>query len=176
MSWHTGGAAIKGSDSDPASLLESLGFPGLKLSREVDGEEASSSSLEGKAVAVVEGWTFVWDPIMLMLPDPTIFESAIFPAVVEAQFCVLSQAGGVFAFVMEGTSGTHGYAFYRSGVRERVWLAQEGAAILDEGNPLPGEDKFNENSDSEQRVLLMLERQTSVPLDHVMGARFTVWA
>jgi hypothetical protein len=176
MSWHTGGAAIERAlATDPAAVIRSLGLGGKDTGRTVSGEEASSSSLSGRAVGTVGGWTLVWDPMLLMGDDPSgAFGEGMFPAALEAKLAALSNRGRVFAFLMEGASGTYGYGLYAGGRRVRCWLSQEGSPVLDEGAPLPGESGFAHADDGEGRVLGMLEAITGVSLDDMLEVRFTV--
>src|SRR3990172_5185919 len=138
MSWHTSVLAIEGDHLDRAAeLLRDLGFPSLTLVGEVDGDGAGSSSLSGKAVGLVQNWTLVWDPMMFISDDPSgVFEDSIWSSQLESRLRALSSAGRVYSLLTEGASSTHGFAWYRQGRRERLWLWQEGAIVLDDGPPL----------------------------------------
>lgn len=176
MSWHTGGVAIQGVVAgDPASVVASLGFAGSFSGQMVSGDVAGSSSLDGRAVGTVGGWTFVWDPMMLMDDDSAgAFDSGIFPIAVEARLRQLSMGGRVFAFLTEGASSTHGYSVYADGRRIRTWLTQEYESVLDEGEPLEEEGAFMDEEDGEQRVLGMLTAITRVTFNDIFETQFAV--
>src|SRR5215472_12958228 len=67
MSWHTSALVIEGDHARRGpDLFEDLGFPGLAEVSEVSGDEAGRSALQGRALGLVRGWTFVWDPMMFL--------------------------------------------------------------------------------------------------------------
>ena len=176
MSWHTGGVAIEGDvASDPAAVTAALGFAGEFRGQTVSGDGAGSGSLHGRAVGRVGGWTFVWDPLMLMGDDPAgAFDAGIFPTVVEERLAALSRGRRVFAFLTEGTSSTHGYAVYFGGNRTRLWLQQEGQPVMDEGPAIREEQPFADEEDGEERVLGLLQAVTGVNFDEIFATEFQV--
>jgi hypothetical protein len=179
MSWHTSAIAIQGDHAGAAVvLLDAFGLPGLARVGQVDGDTAGSSSLEGVAVGVASGWTLLWDPTVFLGPDPTgSFGSGLWPTKVEDELVRLSQRVAIYSFTLEGTSGTCGFAWYQDGRRQRLWLAQEGNVILQEGPELPQEAAaMAEERDDEQRIFLLMHMLTGVAIGETMTLRYALYA
>jgi hypothetical protein len=124
-------------------LLADLGLPGKRDVGVVSGDQAGASDLQGRAIGVVQGWTVVWDP-MMFIPDGLddfegLFETGIWCAAVEQGLLTLSQRSRVYSFVVEGSSDSHGFAWYVNGRRRRLWLSQEGSFVMQEGPRLAEE-------------------------------------
>ena len=83
----------------------------------------------------------------------------------------------MFSLLTEGASSTHGFAWYRQGRRERLWLRQEGAIVLEEGLPLPEETAaVAEEPDEEGRLFVLMAKLTGISLDDVFGRQFQIFA
>lgn len=179
MSWHTSAIAIEGDHTKRgAALLAELGFAGLAPVGVVTGDGAGSSDLHGRAVGCVKGWTLVWDPTMFVAEDSAgVFEDSIWSRQLEDALFALSRAGGVFTFITEGASSTHGFASYRAGARVRLRLSQEGVIVMEDGNPLPEEiSVFAEDADEEQALFALLSRVTGTTMDDLFAQEFQVYA
>jgi len=179
MSWHTSALVIEGDHARRGpDLFEDLGFPGLAEVSEVSGDEAGRSALQGRALGLVRGWTFVWDPMMFFVPGEHdgAFQSSIWSARLETALLVLSRDGRIYSFIAEGTSGTHGFAWYVQGQRKRLWLQQEGTLIMQHGGPLPEEVQAKSGEpDAEYLLFLMMEKLTGVSIGDVFSHQFKVF-
>ena len=179
MSWHTSALVIEGDHARRGpDLFEDLGFPGLAEVSEVSGDEAGRSALQGRALGLVRGWTFVWDPMMFFVPGEHdgAFQSSIWSARLETALLVLSRDGRIYSFIAEGTSGTHGFAWYVQGQRKRLWLQQEGTLIMQHGEPLPEEVQAKSGEpDAEYLLFLMMEKLTGVSIGDVFSHQFKVF-
>lgn len=182
MSWHTSALVIEGHHADRgAQLLADLGLPGKRDVRAVSGDQAGASDLEGRAIGAVGGWTVVWDA-MMFIPDGLedlegMFETGIWSASVETALLRLSQRSRVYSFVVEGSSGSYGFAWYVKGQRRRLWLSQEGSVVLEDGPPLSEEaPAAQEEPDGEQRMFVLMRALTGVSIADADAASYRVFA
>ena len=165
MSWHTS-AVLIGLDrsGDVPAFLDELGFPGAVFLRSVDFEEATGLGDMGSAltvaVAVVDGWTALWGPILVADQD----------ALVRA-----SQQGLALTLIMEGASDTYGFELFRDGAKVRGWLEQAGQIIHDVGDPLPEELEVVDRSDHWETRLLRLVERVAVPIEHLSQAEYDLY-
>lgn len=165
MSWHTS-AVLIGVDrsGDVPELLEELGFPGAAFLKSVDFEEATALGGLGSAltvaVAVVDGWTALWGPILVADQD----------ALLRA-----SEQGLALTLIMEGASDTYGFELFRDGAKVRGWLEQAGQIIYDAGEPLPEELEVLEDFDRWETRLLRLVERVSVPIQRLSGAEYDLY-
>jgi hypothetical protein len=145
MSEHTAAIfANRDASDDPVSFLERLGFSGLELRGPVDADEAGSINLDGVAIACHNGWTVVYNtPDMFgsgSLPDldaPP--QNGLWPKPVEKRLIQLSLESDVLSYLMEGSTGTYGLAWYVGGKRLRLFLHHHQKVVFDEGKPLDSE-------------------------------------
>jgi hypothetical protein len=178
MSWHTSGLLIRADwHTRPAALSHQLGFPEPELEGRVSFEEATSLGSPGWAIGYVGGWTAVWDAHMflnLTNPQPPAPQS-LWPAKVEAGLARLSERSQVFSLLLEGASGTFGFALYRDGSRVRCYLRQADTIWISLGTTLPEEVEVSASSrDEETRILLLLQRLT-VPISQLAGIEYDVY-
>jgi hypothetical protein len=179
MPWHTSALVIEGDHEERAAeLLADLGFPALKRGPQITGDEAGESSLPGRAVGVVNGWTFVWDPLMFAPNHPSEpFEDGIWSRQLDQTLARMSRQGRVYSFHSEGASDTHGFAWYAKGALRRSWLWRHGEVAFEKGAILPEEQAaVAEDPDEEGRLFVLMEKLTGVSLDDVFSHRFTVFA
>jgi hypothetical protein len=161
-------------------LLADLGLPGKRPVGVVSGDQAGASDLQGRAIGVVRGWTIVWDP-MMFIPDGLddlegMFETGIWSAAVEQGLLTLSQQSRVYSFVVEGSSDSHGFAWYVKGQRRRLWLSQEGSVVMEEGPRLAEEAAAAEEPDGEQRMFVLMKALTGVSIADADSASYRVFA
>jgi hypothetical protein len=145
------------------------------------GDDVGSSSLEGRATALVGGWTVVWDPMMFVPDDMDdfagMFEEGIWTDGVDRALSRLSKGGRVYSFVAEGSSDTHGFAWYVDGKRRRLWLSQEGHVAMQDGTPLPEElASSSEEPDPEQRLFVLMEKLTGLSIGTADAATYRLFA
>lgn len=182
MSWHTSALVIEGDHGGRGSaLLAELGFPGRSEVGEVDGDTAGSGDLGGRAMAVVSGWTIIWDP-MMFIPDDLndlegMMKDGLWAPAVERTLARLSENAKVYSLLAEGASDTNGFAWYVKGERRRVWLSQAGEVVLDTGALLPEESEARkEEPYDEQRLFLLMEKLTGVSMNAAVAATYTLYA
>jgi hypothetical protein len=145
MSWHSAALFINRDASDDLhGFLEHLGFVGLELRGPVDEDEAGSIHLNGVAIACHNGWTIVYN-------TPDMFGSGIlcdlnkppwrslWPKPVEKRLVDLSAGSKIVGFLLEGATGTYGFAWHVGGRRLRLFLHHKSEVVFDEGKPLKGE-------------------------------------
>jgi hypothetical protein len=182
VSWHTSALVIEGHHAERgAQLLADLGLPGKQDVGAISGDQAGASDLQGRAIGLVRGWTVVWDP-MMFIPDGLddlegMFETGIWSAAVEQALLTLSQRSRVYSFVVEGSSDSHGFAWYVSGRRRRLWLSQEGSVAMEEGPRLAEEAAATaEEPDGEQRMFVLMKALTGVSIGDADAASYRVFA
>jgi hypothetical protein len=156
-----------------------LGCSGLRQVGEVDGDEAGSLHLGGKAVGVVDGWTLIWDPMMFLGEGPEVaVPPGLWPRQVEEALVHWSQRTRIYSFLTEGSSGTYGFAWYANGTRRRLCLRRQGTLVLEDGSVLPEErdaearepnEEPDENPDDEQVLFALMEGLTGVSMDAVLS-------
>lgn len=179
MSWHTSAIFIAEREpTDFASLLSDLGFRDGVSSGAIDFEEATSSVAAGKSVAHVNGWTVICDPMFFVCLDALEtggipLQTGLWSDSLDAILREKSANGGVFGFVTEGASGTHGFTWYDKCDLRRAYLYQDGQVLLDEGKPLLAESEIDE-SDQEQRLLLLMEK-LCVSFATLVGVEFQMF-
>lgn len=177
MSWNTSAILIHSRIGDaPEQCFASLGASGGKFVRSISFDEAASSSLEGLALAVVEGWTLIFDPVMFMnLHFPAEESPSIWPRTLDRRLLELSREQEVVSFLLFGVSGTSGFAHFIGGERKRVFLYQQGEQLKNVGAPSTQEQQaFAEKEDEEQAILSLIER-LSVDWDKVAEAEFALF-
>jgi hypothetical protein len=104
-------------------------------------------------------------------------QGSIWSVRLETALLTLSKGGRVYSFITEGTSSTHGFAWYVQGQRKRLWLWQEGTVIMQHGEPLPEEVRAkSEEPDEEQRLFVIMEKLTGISIDDVLAQQFKVFA
>jgi hypothetical protein len=162
-------------------LLADLGFPGLREVAQVNGDEAGSINLEGRAIGVVSGWTLVWDPVMFIPDDPVqakeVFSESLWVPAVDRALARMSASSRIYSFVTEGTSGTHGFAWYVQGTRRRLRLCGEGVTLLEDGAPLPEElTATSDEPDEEQQLFVLMKLLTGVSVAEAYPVMFRVFA
>jgi hypothetical protein len=178
MSWHTSALLIEGDQIQRGpALFEDLGFPGLAAVSEVNGEEAGSGGLPGRALGLIRDWTMVFDPWMFIAPGSHVPKGHMWSAELETALLTLSQGRRIYFFIAEGVSATHGFAWYAQGQRTRIYMCQEGTAIMEDGEPLPEEmEARSEEPDEEQRLFLVMEKLTGISMHEVFARRFKAFA
>ena len=125
MSWHTSAIVVQGNHiAGIEKLLASFGFPGMTRTGEISGDAAGSSGLPGRAVAFVDGWTFIWDPMMFRPLSPADQMAGMWPEQLDQALIEISRSYRIFSFITEGTSSTHGFSFYADGELRRLLLSQ----------------------------------------------------
>ncbi|WP_165250466.1 hypothetical protein [Paludisphaera soli] len=165
MSWHTSAVLIGVDRSDGmAEFLEELGFPEARRVRSVSFQEASGfGDADGPltvAVATVDGWTSIWGPLLVADGEALLRASRQAP---------------VFTLIMEGGSGTYSFEWYRDGSRVRLWLAQRGEVLREEGEPLAEErETLGDDGDGEQRILKLMDSLT-VPFERLASAEYDLY-
>ncbi|SIO65145.1 hypothetical protein SAMN05444166_7603 [Singulisphaera sp. GP187] len=165
MSWHSS-AVLIGVDraSDIVGLLEELGFPGAHYLHSVSFDEATSvGDFDGSltlAVAIVDGWTSIWGPFL------TADQNAL---------SRISKEGPVFTLILEGSTGTHGFEFFRDGSRVRERMEQEGEGRSEVGEPLAEELELFRNSDDGERSILDLMGKLTIPFDRLSSVNYDVY-
>lgn len=144
---------------NPARLLEVLGFPNAKFERTISFSEAGSSNLTGRALAVTEDWTAIFDPqaFGIFVGAPT--ADGFLPAILERKLAVLSREAEVFSFMLAGTSDTAAFTHFVGGARTRCLLMQEGAPVINIGTPSAVEMAvMSENPDMEDAMFSLAQR------------------
>jgi len=162
MSWHTSGIAVKsiGALTDE-KFLSMLGLGPLTPGEEVDFDEAGSSDIEGLAIGKCGEWALAFNPSMFLSGSGSSadWRNSMWPPALEKRLIGVSKDFPVFGLILEGTSGTADFSFYRSGKRERCFMVQEGKTVFEQGQSLKEEkEAFSEESDPEQRILLLAEK------------------
>lgn len=182
MSWHTSALVIEGDHAGRGpALLADLGFPGKSEVGEVNGDEAGSGDLAGRAMAVVSGWTIIWDPMMFVPEDLSsldgMMQDGIWAPAVERTLARLSENAKVYSFLAEGASDTNGFSWYVQGQRKRVCLSQAGEIVLEAGDMLPEESEAQrEEPYDEQRLFLLMEKLTGVSIEAAVAASYKLFA
>jgi hypothetical protein len=179
MSWHTSAIVMEGDHTARAlEVFGTFGFSHLRYAGEVDGDEAFSVHLDGKAAGVVQGWTLFWDPMMFLGEDPEVAASpGLWPRQVEEALARWSESTRIYSFLTEGASGTHGFAWYANGRRQRVCLRQQGEIVFEGGSALPEERKAEVlEPDEEQRLFVLMEGLTGVSMDAAISQTFALYA
>ncbi|MDX1555509.1 MAG: hypothetical protein R3212_05735 [Xanthomonadales bacterium] len=182
MSWHTSAIVIQGDHGGRGpALLAEIGFPGKSEVGEVNGDEAGSGDLAGRAMAVVSGWTIIWDPMMFVPEDLSsldgMMQDGIWAPAVERALARLSQNSKVYSFLAEGASDTNGFAWYVHGERKRVWLSQAGQVVLNAGAILSDESEAQkEEPYDEQRLFVLMEKLTGLAMNTVVAATYKRFA
>lgn len=144
MSEHTAAIFVNRDASDDLDgFLERLGFSGLELRGPVDADDAGSMRLDGVAIACHNGWTVVYNSpdmfgsgVLPDLDDPP--WASLWPDPVEKRLLELSVGSKVLSYLMEGSTGTYGLAWYVGGKRLRLFLHHHQKVVFDEGK-LPAE-------------------------------------
>jgi hypothetical protein len=176
MSWNTSVILIRQDLSgDWPGLLETLGFRDPAPAGTVSWEEASSNSLDGKAVGVKDGWTVVWDPdgfTTVWDPEPT-DDYLFWPAIVDRALKKLSRGSPALGLVWAGVGDAHGFAWYLDGRRPR-WRFAHGSQVDQGGQPLPEEEVFRQTMDEEDRLFLLMGRLT-LPMSALEDVTFEVY-
>jgi hypothetical protein len=165
MSWHTS-AVLIGIDraSNIVGFLEELGFPGAQYLDSVSFDEATAvADFDGSlalAVATIDGWTSIWGPFLTADQDALLR---------------ISKEGPILTLVLEGTTGTYGFEYYRGGSRVRERMEQEGEIHSEEGEPLAEElEVFRNSDDGERRILYLMEKLT-IPFDRLSSVKYDVY-
>jgi hypothetical protein len=160
MPWNTSAILLKGQvDGKPEEVFELLGFPGGRFVRAVTLDQAGSHRLPGRAFALIDDWTVLFDPEGFGLLDDAPAADGFFPPELEAQLGALSQQAEVFAFRLAEASGTAAFSRFVGGARTRCLVKQAGVATLDLGTPDEIEAAvMAEQADPENAVLVLAER------------------
>lgn len=162
MSWHTSGIGLKVKEQlTDHQLFELLGIKSGKAKGTISFDEAGTSMIEGRAIGVSGDWMMIFDPMMFITPTSELedFGNTMWDRHFEKRLIQASKKADIFGFILEGTSGTAGFSFYSQGTCKRVLLVQEDQIVVEVGSPIQEEKAvFEEETDSEQRVLLLAER------------------
>jgi hypothetical protein len=160
MSWNTSAILIKSGVGEKAEkLFEILGFPNAQFVRHISFDEASSDRLIGRALAVSNGWTVIFDPKAFGLFANAQIADGYLPQSLELRLARTSLYYEVFAFMLAGTSSTAAFTHFVGGSRVRCLLMQEGTPAIDLGAPSEIETAvMAEESDMESAVLTIAER------------------
>jgi len=165
MSWHTS-AVLIGVDraSRIVELLEELGFSGAQQLDSISFDEATSvGGFDGSltvAVATVDGWTSLWGPFLTA--DQKAME-------------LISKEGPVLTLMLEGSSGTYAFEYFRDGSRVRARMEQGGEVLSEEGGPLPEELEASRDSRTGEQTLLKLMEKLTIPFDRLPGVDYKVY-
>ncbi len=178
MSWNSTFVVINRDYSARIDQLE-MDF-GINLGeplQTISWEEATSTSAAGKSVGFTDGWTIICAPFMFF--DETDFEAPesgkMWAPKIENGLEVCSKDSRAIGFVMSGVSGTYGMTFHKDGARLRCRLIQEGETLIDFGEPLAEEiEAFNQESDEEFRVFLLLEK-FGLSFEELDSTNFTLY-
>ena len=165
MSWHTSGMLIHADFTDDyPRLLKILGLRAEPLEEDrVSFEDATSSSMEGLGIGVVDGWTCLFSSFALMLVE-------------ENGVAKIAKKADVFSMMLEGSSGAAGFEWWSRGKKIRERMVVAGEIITDNGKPLRQEKQvFINEEDDEQRVLLLMEKLT-VPIERLVQVSFSVYS
>ena len=160
-----------------AHYFAGLGLPGGREAGRISFDEAGSTELPGKALAVVDQWTIVIDPFMFMeVANHRSFKgSSLFPIVVESRLIPSTDRAPAYGFVTLGVSATYGFASYEGGKRTRLILRQEGQTIFDEGTPSLSRDAWSADVDEEQVVLGLIPEITGLSFGRLKSTEFTLF-
>lgn len=178
MSWNTTFLVQRTkSGLGKARYFSGLGLPGATEVGPISFDEAGSSVLPGKALAVIGQWTIVIDPFMFMevANHPSFRGSSLFPIVVESRLLPSTDRAPAYGFVTFGTSATYGFAAYENRERTRLILRQEGTTIYDEGAPILEGDSWSSTRDEEQLVLGLIPEITGLSFEQLEAADFTLF-
>ena len=178
MSWNTTFLVQRTrSGLGKAHYFAGLGLPGAKEIGIVSFDDAGSSGLPGKALAVVGDWTIVIDPFMFMevANHPTFKGSSLLPIVVESRLLSSTERWPAYAFVAFGASATFGFAAYEERERTRLILRQEGETIYDEGKAVLAGDVWTHEEDEEQLVLGLIPEVTGISFEELEKTQFRLF-
>jgi hypothetical protein len=165
MSWNVSGLVIQLETPESAygEFLEKLGLADPEFEETLSFDDAMDESSEGSvAIASVDGWTSVWGR-MLVFCDDVLGE--------------LTGSANAFVFLLEGVSGSYLFEWWTGGSRRRKWFSQGGSIQIDEGTPLPEEQKVRaEAPDDEEDQIFLLMNELTLPYRRLTGPEFDVFS
>jgi hypothetical protein len=178
MSWHTSAIFLNSHCGKGAvSCFSYLGLPGARFVRNISFDDAASNRIEGRAIAVVDRWTVVFDPLMFMTLANAqgVSSEGIWPVVLESRLRGLSNKWEIVSILLEGSSGSYGFARFAGGAQVRCFLRQSGQSIIDLGAPSEAERQaFADHADEEAAVLTLAQGLT-VSLAELSAAEFSLY-
>ncbi|RYG62960.1 hypothetical protein EON80_22130 [bacterium] len=179
MSWNTSAILINSRIGEtPEQCFAALGAETGESEGNISFDEASSLSLGGRAIAVVEDWTIIFDPFMFrtLYMDSEGESKGIWPFELENRLQELSTGHEVVSFLIFGTSDTFGFAHFQGGEQSRCFLFQEGAALKQIGTVSAEEElAFAQNPGDEEQAILSLVEKLSVSWDQIAAAEFALF-
>lgn len=160
---------------DPEVCLRDLGFkPGQHLGV-VDADTAMALDLSGLAVGTTAEWTVVVDPLFFV--DPVGSDApreTVVPATLQRRLS--SMQIEALALLLEGTSGTYGFAYFKDGKEVRAWLQQEGQTIFERGRRLAAESVSRLASVDSEEALLSMASHVGAPADALAELEFQLYS
>jgi hypothetical protein len=162
MSWHTNAVLIHSEfGKDHEQVFQAIGLEPIEIDCDVAFDDVASSSNDGIGIGFVDGWTVLFGGLSMYSIDSD-------------NLAAISQQFEVFEMMLEGSSGTAGFSWYRDGEKVREYLIQAGEVIIDEGEPLDIEQDAFSGGDAEDTILELMTKLT-VPFNKLETTNFTLF-
>lgn len=131
-------------------------YTAIRYKPEVTWDEVISTCWDSyayKAITYSSGWTFIYDPEMVLFAF-------------DEESAHISRNHDVCSIIIQGTSDTYGFNYYQNGQKTRSFLSIDGDVVENLGECLSIEQHLNLQEASEDTIFALL-KELKIDFDRI---------